>query len=238
MQLHQALSSRAAAIRRYNCCSKSGASWGARSSRAACRAAAPSASQFEWQFEHSATNTKVHIFGVDHNSVEDHIGRFIIAEKPDAVIVETACNAAHGSVPGNLISCADFIYGDDGFFQRMFCALATKLQIQGDEAFAPGGLWEQVRVTNKPLNLHELASHADAMGDTGCLRSLLAVLRVSGGTCGSSCQASCPAICWLPGPAAMPLLLGLQVTQAAKHQSAATHLPMLLVPPCRPLLQP
>jgi hypothetical protein len=135
--------------RRYSCASNPRTAWSARS-RAACRVAAPAQPQaspfeFEWQFEHSETSTRVHVFGVDHRYNEEHIGRFIIAEKPDAVIVETACNPAHGSVPGNLVSCDDYFEGADGFFLRMFCAVAHQLQIQGEQAFAPGGVWDQVR---------------------------------------------------------------------------------------------
>ena len=50
-----------------------------------------------------------------------HAGAWILAHRPAAVVVETACNPEHGSAPGNLISCADGVDGPEAFFQRMFC---------------------------------------------------------------------------------------------------------------------
>lgn len=109
-----------------------------------CVAAPAELSPFEWEFQHSETNTKVRVFGVDHRFTEDHIGRYILLEKPDAVIVETACNPIHGSTPGNLVSCEDYFEGADGFFLRMFCAIAAKLREVGPDALKPGEVWEQV----------------------------------------------------------------------------------------------
>jgi hypothetical protein len=48
-------------------------------------------------------------------------GDFILSEKPDAVIVETAVTLEHGAMPGNAIHAGDAVAeGQDAFFLRMF----------------------------------------------------------------------------------------------------------------------
>ena len=49
-------------------------------------------------------------------------GEFILANRPDAVVVETAVTPEHGAVPGSSVSCADeLVQGPQAFFIRMFC---------------------------------------------------------------------------------------------------------------------
>jgi hypothetical protein len=68
-------------------------------------------------------------------------GEWILRNRPVAVVVETACHAAHGAWPGNVFSCADQVLGSDGgFFQRMFCQVgAGRFGWQGAEARLWGG---------------------------------------------------------------------------------------------------
>jgi len=52
-------------------------------------------------------------------------GEWILEHRPRAVIVETACNPTHGSVPGSIVSCADPVAEGSAFFQRMFCQVGA-----------------------------------------------------------------------------------------------------------------
>ena len=49
-------------------------------------------------------------------------GEWILRHRPATVVVETACNPAHGAWPGNVFTCGDQSVGyGASFFERVFC---------------------------------------------------------------------------------------------------------------------
>jgi hypothetical protein len=59
-------------------------------------------------------------------------GEYILQNSPAIVVVETAATPAHGTAPGNTVSCQDvpLVPGASGFFLRMFCQIASAIQEQ------------------------------------------------------------------------------------------------------------
>ncbi|KAI3429568.1 hypothetical protein D9Q98_005655 [Chlorella vulgaris] len=49
----------------------------------------------------------IHLFGVVHGGHESEVGEFILRQRPELVVVETALNAAHGSAHGNTVCRQD-----------------------------------------------------------------------------------------------------------------------------------
>uniref|UniRef100_A0A383WDL8 Uncharacterized protein n=1 Tax=Tetradesmus obliquus TaxID=3088 RepID=A0A383WDL8_TETOB len=98
--------------------------------------------QPDLQFEHPA-GVQVCVFGVEHLENQPHIGEWILANRPAAVVVETACTPEHGSQPGRAVTCRDQVPGAAGMFLRVFCQIAAALQEQGAAALAPGAIWSQ-----------------------------------------------------------------------------------------------
>ncbi|GBF99338.1 hypothetical protein Rsub_11750 [Raphidocelis subcapitata] len=104
------------------------------------RASAAAGPDFEFSPPGGA-GARVSVFGVEHMERQPHIGEWVLARRPCAVVVETACHPAHGAAPGNLFSCEEqaVVGSDGGFFQRV----AAAMREQGDAAAAPGGAWRQ-----------------------------------------------------------------------------------------------
>jgi hypothetical protein len=50
---------------------------------------------------------EIHLFGVIHGGNESEVAEFIMRERPELVVVETALNTAHGSAHGNVICRQD-----------------------------------------------------------------------------------------------------------------------------------
>ncbi|GLC70389.1 hypothetical protein PLESTF_000967700 [Pleodorina starrii] len=93
------------------------------------------------------TGTSIHVFGVEHLAPQPHIGEWIIRQRPQAVVVETAMGPEHGSLAGNVIRCGDPTVVDPtaAFFLRMFCQIGVTLQEFKDGDFTASPLWNQVR---------------------------------------------------------------------------------------------
>ncbi|GIL63448.1 hypothetical protein Vafri_17499 [Volvox africanus] len=92
------------------------------------------------------TGTDIHVFGVEHLSPQPHIGEWIIRQRPQAVVVETAMGPEHGSMAGNVIRCGDRVVDPTaGFFLRMFCQIGVTLQEFKEGDFTQSPLWNQVR---------------------------------------------------------------------------------------------
>ncbi|GIL90740.1 hypothetical protein Vretimale_19829 [Volvox reticuliferus] len=92
------------------------------------------------------TGTSIHVFGVEHLSPQPHIGEWIIRNRPQAVVVETAMGPEHGSMAGNVIRCGDQVVDPTaGFFLRMFCQIGVTLQEFKEGDFTQSPLWNQVR---------------------------------------------------------------------------------------------
>ncbi|KAF6258087.1 hypothetical protein COO60DRAFT_1460861 [Scenedesmus sp. NREL 46B-D3] len=66
--------------------------------------------QPDLQFEHPS-GVQVCVFGVEHLEQQPHIGEWILANRPAAVVVETACTPEHGSQPGRAVTCRDQVQG-------------------------------------------------------------------------------------------------------------------------------
>ncbi|GLI71608.1 hypothetical protein VaNZ11_016873 [Volvox africanus] len=92
------------------------------------------------------TGTAIHVFGVEHLSPQPHIGEWIIRQRPQAVVVETAMGPEHGAMAGNVIRCGDRVVDPTaGFFLRMFCQIGVTLQEFKEGDFTQSPLWNQVR---------------------------------------------------------------------------------------------
>lgn len=95
---------------------------------------------------HEETGTTIHVFGVEHNAPQPHIGEWIIRNRPQAVVVETSLGPEHGAMPGNVIGCKDQVVDKDAdFYLRMFCQVGAALVEFKDADFTTAPLWKQVR---------------------------------------------------------------------------------------------
>ncbi|KAG2451634.1 hypothetical protein HYH02_003414 [Chlamydomonas schloesseri] len=92
------------------------------------------------------TGTDIHVFGVEHLAPQPHIGEWIIRQRPQAVVVETAMGPEHGAVSGNVIRCGDQVADPTAaFYLRMFCQIGVSLQDFKDGDFTESPLWGNVR---------------------------------------------------------------------------------------------
>lgn len=105
-----------------------------------CDTAAP-----ELRLVHNDTGVQVHVFGVEHTKPQPHIGEYILEQRPQCVVVETAMTPEHGSLSGNLIGCGDWVQGSAAFWLRNFCAIAEQIREGGPAGWrSDGGVWRQI----------------------------------------------------------------------------------------------
>ncbi|MEW5300245.1 MAG: hypothetical protein WDW36_003187 [Sanguina aurantia] len=71
-------------------------------------------------------------------------GEFILRNRPQAVVVETAIVPEHGAMPGNIITCNDTITDPAAaFFMRMFCQVADRLRVEDGDPWE-SELWKTI----------------------------------------------------------------------------------------------
>lgn len=113
------------------------------------------------KLEHGDTGKPIHVFGCEHLQREDHIGTFILQQRPDVVLVETACTPEHGARPGAVLRAEDYHPGPSGMFLRMFTGVAAQLR---DESHPwTSSLWQQATLNFSGEQLAYIAALTQAV---------------------------------------------------------------------------
>ncbi|GAX79476.1 hypothetical protein CEUSTIGMA_g6917.t1 [Chlamydomonas eustigma] len=111
-----------------------------------------------WSIPESESH--VYVFGVNHRKSQSHVGEFILSEKPEAVVVETAVTSEHGAQSGNAIIQGEAIAeGQDAFFLRIFSQVAEQLKQEGG-TWINSSLWQNVNLYHRGEQLAYITAFA------------------------------------------------------------------------------